>query len=129
MKRHEFVASSKTSATKQEEEAAKNDSTEISPDSPPADPWDDAVKKLIRSAKKRGYVTRSQVNAALPSEEVTSDQIEDVFAMLNEMGINVVETEETEAEETAEEAREEAEEEEPEGELVEVRSQTPTETK
>ncbi len=129
MKRHEFVASSKTNTMKQEEKAAKNDSTEISPDSPPLDPWDDAVKKLIRSAKKRGYVTRNQVNAVLPSEEVTSDQIEDVFAMLNEMGINVVETEETEAEETAEEAREEAEEEEAEGELVEVRSQTPAETK
>ena len=129
MKRHEFVASSKTNTMKQEEKAAKNDSTEISPDSPPPDPWDDAVKKLIRSAKKRGYVTRNQVNAVLPSEEVTSDQIEDVFAMLNEMGINVVESEETETEEAAEEAREEAEEEEPEGELVEVRSQTPAETK
>jgi RNA polymerase primary sigma factor len=129
MKRHEFVAPSKTNATKQEEEAAKNEGTDISPDSPPTDSWDDAVKKLIRSAKKRGYVTRNQVNAVLPSEEVTSDQIEDVFAMLNEMGINVVETEETEAEEASEEAREEAEEEEPEGELVEVRSQTPAETK
>jgi hypothetical protein len=52
MKRHEFV-----------EETAKNDRAEISPDSPPAD-RDDAFKKLIRSAKKRGYVTRNQVNCA-----------------------------------------------------------------
>ena len=115
---------------KKEETAPEKDAPEA-PDAalPLLDLSDAAVRKMIKAAKKRGYVTHDQVNAVLPSEEVTSDQIEDVFAMLNEMGINVVETEETEAEETAEEAREEAEEEEPEGELVEVRSQTPAETK
>src|ERR1700719_2772015 len=90
---------------------------------------DAAVRKMIKAAKKRGYVTHDQVNAVLPSEEVTSDQIEDVFAMLNEMGINVVETEETETEEAPEEAKEEPEEEESDGELVEVQRQTPAETK
>src|ERR1700719_2167743 len=90
---------------------------------------DAAVRKMIKAAKKRGYVTHDQVNAVLPSEEVTSDQIEDVFAMLNEMGINVVETEEAEAEEAPEEAKEEPEEEESEGELVEVQRATPAETK
>ena len=84
---------------------------------------------MIKSAKKRGYVTHDQVNAVLPSEEVTSDQIEDVFAMLSEMGINVVETEEVETEEHAEEAREEPDEEDSDGELVEVQRQTPAETK
>jgi hypothetical protein len=69
------------------------------PDTPDAplpllDLSDAAVRKMIKAAKKRGYVTHDQVNAVLPSEEVTSDQIEDVFAMLNEMGINVVESEE-----------------------------------
>jgi RNA polymerase primary sigma factor len=49
--------------------------------------------KLTRSAKQRGYVTDEQLNAVMPSEEVTSEQIEDTLAMLNEMGINVVETE------------------------------------
>jgi RNA polymerase primary sigma factor len=81
---------------------------------------DAAVRKMIKLAKKRGYVTHDQINAVLPSEEVTSDQIEDVFAMLNEMGINVVEQEENESEEALEEPREEAEEDESEGELVEV---------
>jgi RNA polymerase primary sigma factor len=91
---------------------------------------DAAVRKMIKAAKKRGYVTHEQINAVLPSEEVTSDQIEDVFAMLNEMGINVVETEEAEGEEAAgEEAREEPEEEESDGELVEVSRSTPAETK
>ncbi len=54
---------------------------------------------MIKQAKKRGYVTYEQLNAVMPSEEVTSEQIEDVLAMMNEMGINVVETEEAETDE------------------------------
>src|SRR6202008_52745 len=82
---------------------------------------DAAVKKMIKQAKKRGYVTYEQLNAVMPSEEVTSEKIEDVLAMMNEMGINVVETEEADTEEV-----EEAEEEESEGgELVEVAPKTP----
>jgi RNA polymerase primary sigma factor len=49
-----------------------------------------AFKQFIKQAKKRGYVTYEQLNAVMPSEEVTSEQIEDILAMLNEMGINVV---------------------------------------
>src|SRR5271156_3714815 len=100
------------------------------PDTPDAplpllDLSDAAVKKMIKQAKKRGYVTYEQLNAVMPSEEVTSEQIEDVLAMMSEMGINVVETEEAESEEEAE-AREEPEEEESEsGELVEVTPKTP----
>ena len=86
---------------------------------------DAAVKKMIKGAKKRGYVTYEQLNAVMPSEEVTSEKIEDILAMMSEMGINVVETEEAEADD-AEEAREEPEEEESEaGELVEVTTKTP----
>jgi RNA polymerase primary sigma factor len=86
---------------------------------------DAAVKKMIKSAKKRGYVTYEQLNAVMPSEEVTSERIEDILAMMNEMGINVVENEEAEADE--EESREEAEEEEESesGEIVEVKSKVP----
>jgi RNA polymerase primary sigma factor len=87
---------------------------------------DAAVKKLIRNAKKRGYVTHDQINSVLPSEEVNSEQIEDVLALFSEMGINVVETEEAEQEE---EPKEEAEEEpEAEGELVEVTRAVPAKT-
>src|SRR5262249_30634728 len=68
---------------------------ETLPDSPLLDLSDAAVKKLIRSAKKRGYVTHDQINSVLPSEEVNSQQIEDVLAMFSEMGVNIVETEET----------------------------------
>src|ERR1700747_850645 len=62
---------------------------------------DAAVKKLVRTAKKRGYVTVDQINAVLPSEEVNSEQIEDVLAMFSEMGVNVVENEEAEPDEEA----------------------------
>ena len=63
-------------------------------DSPLLDLSDAAVKRMIKAAKKRGFVTYAELNAVLPSEEVNSEQIEDILAMLNEMGINVVETEE-----------------------------------
>ncbi|MEZ2127012.1 MULTISPECIES: RNA polymerase sigma factor RpoD [unclassified Sinorhizobium] len=65
-------------------------------DGPLLDLSDDAVKKMIKAAKKRGYVTMDELNAVLPSEEVTSEQIEDTMAMLSDMGINVVEDEEVE---------------------------------
>jgi RNA polymerase primary sigma factor len=121
------AVATKVKATPQKEgEAPEKDAPET-PDAPLAllDLSDAAVKKMIKQAKKRGYVTYEQLNAVMPSEEVTSEKIEDILAMMNEMGINVVETEEAEAEEEAE-AREEPEEEEAEsGELVEVTPKTP----
>ena len=53
---------------------------------------DAAVKRMIRSAKTRGYVTHDQITALLSLEEIKSEQIEDILAKLSEMGINVVET-------------------------------------
>ncbi|HEV7784963.1 MAG TPA: RNA polymerase sigma factor RpoD, partial [Thermoanaerobaculia bacterium] len=118
------AGSTKDSAVK--EEAPEKDAPET-PDTPLPllDLSDAAVKKLIRTAKKRGYVTHDEINAVLPSEEVNSEQIEDILAMFSEMGVNVVETEE--AAEEGEEPREEADEE-PEsesGELVEVQQKVP----
>ncbi|MBA3448662.1 MAG: RNA polymerase sigma factor RpoD, partial [Pseudaminobacter sp.] len=100
-------------ATKEKEEVETE--REAAPDGPLLDLSDDAVKKMIKLAKKRGYVTMDELNAVLPSEEVTSEQIEDTMAMLSDMGINVVEegeAEEGEAEQQAdgeEEANELAE--------------------
>ncbi|WP_454917787.1 RNA polymerase sigma factor RpoD [Xanthobacter sediminis] len=74
------------------------------PDGPLLDLSDAAVRKMIKSAKRRGYVTYEQLNEVMPSEEVTSEQIEDTLAMLNDMGINVIEAEEAETEESTEEA-------------------------
>src|SRR5262244_1334485 len=111
---------------KEKEEAPEKEASDA-PDTPLPllDLSDAAVKKLIRSAKKRGYVTHDLINSVLPSEEVNSEQIEDVLAMFSEMGVNVVETEESSEE--GEEAREESDEE-PEsesGELVEVQQKVP----
>ncbi len=55
-----------------------------------------AVKKMLARSKERGYVTYDELNAALPPDQMSSEQIEDTLAMLNEMGVNVVESEETE---------------------------------
>ncbi len=79
-------------ATKEKEEVETE--REGTTDGPLLDLSDDAVKKMIKLAKKRGYVTMDELNAVLPSEEVTSEQIEDTMAMLSDMGINVVEDDE-----------------------------------
>jgi len=57
---------------------------------------DAAVKKLIKTAKARGFVTYDELNEVLPSEEVSSEQIEDTMSMLSDMGINVIDTDEAE---------------------------------
>jgi RNA polymerase primary sigma factor len=59
---------------------------------------DAAVKKMIARAKQRGFVTLDELNKVLPSERVSSEQIEDTMAMLNDMGINVAEAEDKEEE-------------------------------
>ncbi len=66
---------------------------------PLLDLTDAGVKKMIKAAKKRGFVTFDALNAVLPSESTSPEQIEDIMAMLSEMGINVVETEEADGEE------------------------------
>ena len=76
---------------------------------------------MIKQAKKRGYVTHEQLNAVLPSEEVSSDQIEDIYAMLNEMGINVVEQEEGADDEEPKPADEAEDDDDSDGELVEAK--------
>jgi RNA polymerase primary sigma factor len=121
---------SKTEETPQKEEMLEKDGPETLPDSPLLDLSDPAVKKLIRSAKKRGYVTHDQINSVLPSEEVNSEQIKDALAIFSEIGVNIVETEETSKEgerEEGEEPREEADEEarSESSELVEVRQKVP----
>ncbi len=117
------VAKGKAAAKDEAPEKEATQATPESSDSPLLDLSDAAVRKMIKTAKKRGYVTYENLNAVLPSEEVTSEQIEDILAMLNEMGINVIESEEAEQEEEG--AREDPEEDEGENELVTVRAATP----
>ena len=75
-------------------EAETPETTASGGDGPLLDLTDAAVKKFIKQAKARGYVTMDELNKVLPSEEVTSEAIEDTLAMLSEMGVNVVEAEE-----------------------------------
>src|SRR5246127_3110488 len=90
------------------------------PETPLLDRSEAAVERLIRSAKKRGYVTRDQINALLSSDEVKSEQIEDILAKLSEMGVSL-EAELEEEVATREEPEEEAE---GENELVEVQQRS-----
>jgi RNA polymerase primary sigma factor len=87
-------------------EDVDTDVPEAGADSPVLDLNDAAVKRLIKQAKARGYVTLDELNAVLPSDETSPEQIEDIMSMLNEMGINVVESEE-ESENLAVKAEEE----------------------
>jgi RNA polymerase primary sigma factor len=83
------MASTKTAKKKKVEQ----DTAAADRDSPLLDLSDSAVKKLLKKAKSRGYVTYDELNTVLPSEEVSSEQIEDTMAMLSDMGITVVENE------------------------------------
>ena len=75
---------------------AKNEATEVDTaeagDAPLIDLNDASIKKMIARAKKRGVVTYEELNEALPQDQMSSEQIEDVMSALNDMGINVVET-------------------------------------
>ena len=115
---------SKIKVTPQKEEMLEKEG----PETPLLDLSDAAVKDLIRSAKKRGYVTHDQITTLLSSEEVKSEQIEDNLGMFSEMGVNVVETEEAEPEDESAREEPEHEEEESEDELVEVKPRLPTKT-
>ena len=72
--------------------------------SPLLDLSDAAVKKMIKQAKKRGFVTFDQLNEVLPSDTTSPEQIEDIMSMLSDMGINVSEAEESDGEEEKEDA-------------------------
>jgi RNA polymerase primary sigma factor len=90
-------------------EAEDQEQTPAEPaDGPVLDMSDAAVKKLIKTAKQRGFVTYDELNEVLPSEEVTSEQIEDTMSMLSDMGINVIDTDEAEEAPQGEEGAAEA---------------------
>ena len=84
------------------------DKTE-SGDAPLIDLNDASIKKLLSRAKKRGYITYDQLNEALPQDQMTSEQIEDVMSAINEMGVNIVENDEAPDDGEEAEAEEEVE--------------------
>jgi RNA polymerase primary sigma factor len=98
-----MMATTTQTAAEKKDEAQETQSH----DGPLLDLSDAAVKRMIKEAKKRGFVTVDQLNSVLPSEEVTSEQIEDTMAMLSDMGINVVESDDQEESDGQEEEAEE----------------------
>ena len=83
-------------ATKAASTAEVSDAREEAADALLVDTTAQAVKKMVAKGKERGYVTYDELNAALPPDEASSEQIEDTMSMLSEMGINLVESEESE---------------------------------
>jgi RNA polymerase primary sigma factor len=98
-------------ATAAAETNAEAPREESAGDTPLIDLAGQAVKKMLARGKERGYVTYDELNAVLPQDQVSSEQIEDTMAMLSEMGINVVEADE-EPEAAAQQEEEEKEKEE-----------------
>src|SRR5688572_29108597 len=68
-------------------------------DAPLIDLNEATLKRLIGRAKKRGYITVDELNSALPQDQMSTDQIEDVMSALSEMGVNIVENEEADEDE------------------------------
>ena len=77
-------------------ESEVNDQTETNTDGPLMDSVTAAVKKLIAKGKERGYITIDELNAVMPPDDSASEQIEDVMTLFSEMGVNVIENEESE---------------------------------
>ena len=113
-------------ASKTAEQEAPEATTEVSQDSPLLDMSDAAVKKMIKAAKTRGFVTYDELNKVLPSEEFSSEQIEDTLSMFSEMGINVVENDEADDAQDGAEGGEDEEEEETTGKAVATTTTTST---
>src|SRR5215831_18771169 len=111
---------SKINVTPQKEEMPEKEGRET----PLLDLSGAAVKELIRSAMKRGYVAHDQIKALLASEEVNSEQIENILAKFSEMGINVVETREARLEEEVATPEEREEETEGENESAEIQQRS-----
>src|ERR1700759_5852294 len=111
---------------KEKDDKAADAPEKDSPDapSPLLDLSDAAVKKMIKQAKKRGFVTFDQLNAVLPSDQTSPEQIEDIMAMLSDMGINVTEADEADSEDDKDDGEDETD-----NELVEVTQKAVTEVK
>jgi len=95
-------------ATKGTNAAEAEDTREERAEGPLLDNMGATIKKMVARGKERGHVTYEELNAALPPDQVSSEQIEDTMVMLSEMGINVVESEDGEDQGDKPEAVEEA---------------------
>src|SRR5438309_3798343 len=83
-------------ATKAATAAETTETREEAAEGPLIDAIAATIKKMLARGKERGYVTYDELNAALPPDQVSSEQIEDTMTMLSELGVNVIENEESE---------------------------------
>src|SRR5215471_13043571 len=83
-------------ASKAASAAEATETREDAAEAPLLDTVAGAIKRMVARGRERGYVTYDELNAALPQDQVSSEQIEDTMTMLSELGINVVEGEESE---------------------------------
>jgi RNA polymerase primary sigma factor len=83
-------------ASKAANTAEVTETREEAAEAPLLDSVATAIKKMMARAKERGYLTYDDLNAALPPDQVSSEQIEDTMTMLSELGFNVIENEESE---------------------------------
>jgi RNA polymerase primary sigma factor len=108
----------------QKEEKLGTEAPQTPPDRPLLDLSDAAIKALIRTAKRCGYVTHDQINALLASDEVNSEGLENILAIFSEIGINVIETNEAQLEEVVAAHEEPENETEGENAIVEIRQRS-----
>src|SRR5258708_9606204 len=83
-------------ATKAATAAETTETREEAAEGPLIDAIAATIKKMVARGKERGYVTYDELNAALPPDQGSSEQIEDTMTMLSELGVNVIESEEGE---------------------------------
>ncbi|NVJ97909.1 MAG: RNA polymerase sigma factor RpoD [Alphaproteobacteria bacterium] len=96
-----------TNANQEDEKATGSDDNN---ERSMGDSTEAAVKKMIAKAKERGYISYDELNAALPTEEMSSEKIEDIMTMLSEMGINVTDGDEPDDSDSDDSSEEESEE-------------------
>jgi RNA polymerase primary sigma factor len=83
-------------ASKAANTAEVTETREEAAEAPLLDTLAAAIKKILARGKERGYLTYDELNAALPHDQVSSEQIEDTMTMLSELGVNLIESEESE---------------------------------
>src|SRR3954447_19439965 len=122
-----MASKAKTLQVKDKDDKAQDAPEKDSADapSPLLDLSDAAVKKMIKQAKKRGFVTFDQLNEVLPSDTTSPEQIEDIMSMLSDMGINVTEAEDADGDDEKDDGGED----ETDNELVEITQKAVTEVK
>ena len=82
-------------ASKAANTAEATETREEAAEAPLLDTVAAAIKKMLARGKERGYLTYDELNAALPHDQVSSEQIEDTMTMLSELGVNLIESEES----------------------------------